>query len=249
VLWPFGEETEELSLNVAQGLDDGVLVLEVTLDDPRVALLTQKKVPFALMGRTSDPSALAYVDVDFEALIAEALSHLQGLGHQEIGLLVGGGKGSRLDNYGPIVRSRRSYEREMGIRELKPTILECDLTPDAGRASAHELMANHANVTAIIAINERAVVGLVSELRQMAVAVPERLSILSLVTSEQMGALADPRLAIYRLPLEEVSTRAVDLLIQRIERGTVGKSMLLSCTLQPGSTLAPPPRREIHETA
>ena len=53
VVWPVSNDGVELSELVGQGLVDGVLLMEVQLDDPRVARLQALDIPFALIGRTA----------------------------------------------------------------------------------------------------------------------------------------------------------------------------------------------------
>ncbi len=65
---------------VGQKLVDGVLLMEVQLDDARVAALRELDIPFALIGRTRDVTGLHYVDIDFDATMRTAMDHLAELG-------------------------------------------------------------------------------------------------------------------------------------------------------------------------
>ncbi len=80
VLWPVDPAGEDLDDLVSGGLVDGVVLMEVRMDDPRVRKLSELDVPFTLIGRTRDSSDLPFVDIDFETTIEDSLDHLQELG-------------------------------------------------------------------------------------------------------------------------------------------------------------------------
>src|ERR1700704_5361212 len=71
VLWPVSNDGREMSELLTDGLLDGVLLMEVQMDDPRVEKLTEPGGTFALIGRTRDPSDLAYVDIDFDRTVSD----------------------------------------------------------------------------------------------------------------------------------------------------------------------------------
>jgi DNA-binding LacI/PurR family transcriptional regulator len=53
VLWPFGaHQPLEIRDLAQQGMADGVLLMEVRLEDPRVEALRESGVPFTMIGRT-----------------------------------------------------------------------------------------------------------------------------------------------------------------------------------------------------
>ena len=45
-------------------------------------MLQEAGVPFVLIGRTGDTAGLAYVDIDFDQTVRDAVDHLVGLGHR-----------------------------------------------------------------------------------------------------------------------------------------------------------------------
>ena len=101
VVWPVGNDGSELAALVGQKLVDGVLLMEVQLDDARVAALLELDIPFALIGRTRDVTGLHYVDIDFDASVQMAMDHLATLGHHQIVLVNGSQGGESFASYGP----------------------------------------------------------------------------------------------------------------------------------------------------
>ena len=109
VVWPVGNDGSELAALVGEKLVDGVLLMEVQLDDARVAALRELDIPFALIGRTRDVTGLHYVDIDFDASVQMAMDHLAELGHDRIVLVNGSQEGESFASYGPYVRSEIAY--------------------------------------------------------------------------------------------------------------------------------------------
>ena len=116
VVWPVGNDGSELAALVGEKLVDGVLLMEVQLDDARVAALRELDIPFALIGRTRDVTGLHYVDIDFDASVQMAMDHLAELGHHRI-VLVNGSQEESFASYGPYVRSEIAYRAVRTARD------------------------------------------------------------------------------------------------------------------------------------
>ena len=240
VLWPVSNDAAELTELLGQGLVDGVLLMEVQLDDPRVAALTESGVPFALIGRTADPTPFVHVDIDFEATIAEATRHLYDLGHRRIALISGDQSEPSLIDYGPYVRSEAAFRACAESYGISPTILTSGATAAAGRLVAGRLLDDHADVTAVLIMKEYASLGLVSELRRHGRSIPGDVSVLPLVASRELPALSDPELTIMRSPGPELGRLGVEALINVIEGQDPPPPQLIPCQLELGASTAPP---------
>lgn len=69
------------------GRVDGILICDIRRKDHRIALLQQHRFPFVAFGRTIGPHDYAYIDVDGEAGVVEAMEYLIQLGHRSIAFL------------------------------------------------------------------------------------------------------------------------------------------------------------------
>jgi DNA-binding LacI/PurR family transcriptional regulator len=98
-----------LAALVGQKLVDGVLLMEVQLDDARVAALRELDIPFALIGRTRDVTGLHYVDYRLRRVGADGYGPSRRLGHHRIVLVNGSQDGESFASYGPYVRSEIAY--------------------------------------------------------------------------------------------------------------------------------------------
>src|ERR1041385_999839 len=63
---------------------DGVILMEIRMDDWRVNLLRQHHLPFVMIGRCENNEGVNYVDYDFQSALAVAIDHLIDLEHQNI---------------------------------------------------------------------------------------------------------------------------------------------------------------------
>jgi LacI family transcriptional regulator len=72
---------------VDRAMVDGVIVMEIELDDTRLPLLQEINRPSVLIGTPREPTDLVHVDFNFAAAGALCVEHLHDLGHRHIGYL------------------------------------------------------------------------------------------------------------------------------------------------------------------
>lgn len=239
VLWPVGNNKSDIEEFVSQSLVDGVMLMEVLLQDARIPVLQENGVKFSMIGRTEWPADFCYVDVDFDFTVEQAMRHLQSLGHRRIALLTVWAQQAGFENYGPVVRTRAAYKRICGLAGLEPQIHECAPDPDAGRSFARRLVEQESPPTAVILLNERAAFGLVSELQKLGMNVPNDISVMTITSTPQMATIADPPLTMMGSPIDDIGRICVDMLVRQLEGDTVPVNALLPCVLMPGGTTAP----------
>lgn len=92
----------------ASGLADGVILMDVELDDPRIPVLREQGTQAALIGLPDDSRQLSCVDHDFAAAGALRADHLGNLGHRDIAFI---GYGSR--DLRTARRVRRTHPRRV----------------------------------------------------------------------------------------------------------------------------------------
>lgn len=68
---------------------DGFVVAEPRIDDPRVAFLQGRGIPFVVHGRLADQADYPFFDIDNYGVAHRLTSHLLGLGHRRIAFLNG----------------------------------------------------------------------------------------------------------------------------------------------------------------
>ncbi len=242
VLWPINNDAGQTTELTSSGLVDGVILMEVQLDDPRVGELEESGTPFVLIGRTRDPSSLTYVDIDFEHTLVLAVQHLVNQGHSAITLLDDAVGSRDLEAFGPVSRSRNSFEAEMHQHGLTPSAFSCEASPQAGTHAAHELLRSFPDTTGVIVQNELAATGFMNGLRHHGIEVPRDLSVLSVGSSSEMAAMADPQLTVMSSPSTELGRMGVEALIDQLEGSASGvRQELVICAFEEGFSTGPVP--------
>lgn len=103
---PDARQMEHYRRIIQGGQVDGMIVSAPEPDDPRIALLRQKKLPFVVHGRGCAQPDYAFYDIDNEGSFANATRFLIQLGHRRIALLNG------------PVRMGYANQRETGYRSV-----------------------------------------------------------------------------------------------------------------------------------
>ncbi|HWJ52958.1 MAG TPA: LacI family DNA-binding transcriptional regulator, partial [Propionibacteriaceae bacterium] len=217
VVWPVGNDGSDLAELVGQKLVDGVVLMEVQLDDARVGALRELDIPFALIGRTRDVTGLHYVDIDFDASVKLAMDHLAALGHHRIVLVNGSQEDESFATYGPYVRSEIAYREQCAERRIEPVVLRCRQTVRSGRDAAMELVTTEPDTTAVIIADEVAAAGLVAELARIGRAVPGDISVMSILSSLDMAAICNPPLTTVTAPGTELGSLGVEALLRQLD--------------------------------
>lgn len=232
VVWPVSTDGHELSALVGQGLVDGVLLMEVQLDDARVDALRKLDIPFALIGRTQDVTGLDYVDIDFDITMDTAVDHLWELGHRSIMLVCGSQDEESFKNYGPYVRLEAAYRRIANERDFQPMIMRCRQTVASGRRVAQQLVTQACGATAVIIADEAAAAGLIAGLHGQGVRVPMDLSVMSVISSKDMAFICDPPLTTVTAAGIELGRLGVEALLRQLQGEAPMRPVLRAGTLE-----------------
>lgn len=224
----------------ASGLADGVILMDVELDDDRIPVLRAEGTHAALIGLPDDSSGLACVDHDFAAAGALCADHLADLGHRDIAFI----------GYSPAVYQRhagyaertlvgfRARSAERGLRILHRP---CEGTYESTAGAFARILADRPETTGFVVQNEGAIGPLLSLLRTTGRIVPEDASVVALCP-DPLAEQYSPRLTAVTGPAEELGRVAVDLVMHRIEGRTPDEVTLLTPVLTPRESSGPAPR-------
>jgi DNA-binding LacI/PurR family transcriptional regulator len=248
VIWPVSNDGDELAALLGQKLVDGVLLMDVQMDDARVEVLRQLDTPFALIGRTRDLTGLHYIDIDITASMRMAMDHLNGLGHRQITFVNGWQEQAGFAGFGPYVRSEPAYRKLAEEREIKPVVLHCRPNVRSGRDVAGELLVAAPETTAVIIGDEAAAPGLIAELVRRGRSVPGDISVMSLLSSVDVAAMCNPPLTTVTAPGTELGRLGVEALICLLNGSRPATPMLRTGVLALGETTGPARRRSGRHT-
>jgi DNA-binding LacI/PurR family transcriptional regulator len=239
VIWPVSNDGDELAALLGQKLVDGVLLMDVQMDDARVELLRRLDTPFALIGRTRDLTGLHYIDIDMAASVRMAMDHLAGLGHREIAFINGRQEQDGFGGFGPYVRSEQAYRALAEDRRVKPVVLHCRQSVRSGQDVAGELLATAPETTAVIIGDEAAAPGLIAELTRRGRTVPGDISVMSLLSSVDVAAMCNPPLTTVTAPGIELGRLGVQALICLLDGTRPATPALRTGVLSLGESTGP----------
>ncbi len=193
---------------------DGVILMEILLDDPRVARLARGALPFVTIGHVEHPGSSWWVDVDYAALVRRCVHHLADLGHEHV-VLVNRSAELVAAGYGPALRSTAGFQEAAAQRGLSAHIVCCADEPAAGLTCFEEIREHRPEVTAVVTINEAALPGLQRALHNTGLAVPRDFSITGVI-ADRLAREFHPPLTAADVPAAQMGRIAVDLLVERI---------------------------------
>jgi DNA-binding LacI/PurR family transcriptional regulator len=244
VLWPVHSDnvSAEIASLIQAGFADGVLLMEVQLEDERVSHLQQAGAPFALIGRTRDLEGIDYVDIDFERSIGQAVDDLTQLGHREFSLIIEDLSGTPLAGYSPPIRAEEAFGEAMAARDLNGTVFRVPHDRASILSVTDEVARRAPQTTAIIGMHDDATFALVNGLRHRGVRVPDDVSIVGVASAMSTATLTDPALSTYDAPGSALGRLATEALIDRLEgRDGPPTQVRIACTLVPGASMGPAP--------
>ncbi|MFJ8718649.1 LacI family DNA-binding transcriptional regulator [Streptomyces violaceus] len=254
VLLLTGEEGPDAVRRVAgSGLADGMILMDVELDDERLPLLrdggaparAEPRVgddqPSVLIGLPADTSGLTCVDLDFRATGALCVEHLAKQGHHDIAV-IGEAPAVYERHTGFAERTLdglRTRARELGVRLLHRP---CEGGYDAMAVTLARILDERPDTSGIIVQNESAVEPLLALLRQQGRAVPEDVSVVA-ICPDQVATQASVRLTSVAIPAQEMGRHAVEHLVAKLEGRGSDEVVLIAPELTVRTSTGPAPTR------
>jgi DNA-binding LacI/PurR family transcriptional regulator len=224
-------------------LVDGLIVMDIELQDPRLPVLRSLRRPSVLIGLPDDTDGFHCIDLDFAAAGATCLDHLADLGHRRVALI-----GSPPEVYkretGYATRLSAGFKLAASRRKVAGTVYPCGGSAIDAMAAAYAVFDTHPDTTALVVHNEAAVDGLLRWLANDGRRVPEDVSIVA-ICPDEIALRVSPPLTSVAIPAEEIGEEAVRLVMGMIDDAGVmaeigGSTTLLKPDLAVRLSTAPP---------
>jgi len=233
---------------VASGLADGVILMDVELDDERIPVLRAQDAQAALIGIPDDPHGLSCVDHDFAAAGAQCADHLADLGHREIAF-IGYGSGVYQRHAGYAERTLTGFRERAEQRGLRFLHRPCEGTYESTAGTLGRILADRPDTTGFVVQNEGAIGPLLSLLRASGRTVPEDVSVIALCP-ELLAEQYAPSLTAVTGPAQELGRVAVEQVMRRITAASRDEApddelVLLSPVLTVRESTGPAPLRDL----
>ncbi len=174
---------------------DGLILLDVSHDDPRLSALRAARQPGVLVGLPGDTDGLDVYDLDFPESARTLVDHLHDLGHEEICL---------------ITPPRHVYERggsyawrfrdaaleQAKLHGMKFSAHYGESRQPAIDESLNRILDSTPNATGLIVHNDASVAVLPAVLHSRGVRVPDDLSVVSLYSKDFARSFSLPYTAV-----------------------------------------------------
>ncbi|MEU5894042.1 LacI family DNA-binding transcriptional regulator [Streptomyces sp. NPDC047461] len=232
------EEGEDGLRRVADtALVDAMIVMDVQLDDPRLPLLRSLERPSVMIGFPAEADGLTCIDLDFKAAGEACVEHLARLGHRVVAL-VGSPPEVYVRQTAFAQRVVQGFTAAADRGRLASSVHPCEATPAAARQVAEQLLREQPALTGVVVHNEAIIEPLVDAFEQLGLRVPADLSVTAICPDELAGNLRVPVTSV-DLPSAEVGTRAVELLMKKLDHKTVPEATLLPPRMTERASTAP----------
>ncbi len=172
---------------------DGVLVCDLRVDDPRIQMLEQLRLPAVVVGGPDGVGDLAHVWNDDASALVHSVEYLVALGHRRIGQIQG-----LPDLRHTRVRTEAfiSVCRRLGLGEA--VVESTDYSGEQGAAATRRLLSTHPAPTALIYDNDIMAIAGLAVAQEMGVSVPADLSIVAFDDSPLCRLVHPPLTALTR---------------------------------------------------
>lgn len=204
---------------VGQGRVDGALVQVPDGADTDVDRASWGVPLVFLNAHTQHPGSVTLDDEGAGRLAAE---HLLSLGHRELGVLAGAPGSSTSP---ARERGVAAALQAAGVEASTALVEHAGYTFEQGAAGMRQLLAHARRPTGVVVSNVNAALGALVAARELGVRVPEELSVVA-VHDSAYAALVTPALTTVRLPLADMGTRGLQMLVARMT-GAVGEDVVL----------------------
>ena len=209
---------DELRLLARQGLIDGAILMEVRLADERTDVLAQAGVEFGMIGHNGGDVASDFVDADFDQCGRVAVNYLADLGHTQIAF-INQSRSFVAAGVGPSVRARDAVVRAAKDAGIRLTVRNCASSAAAGQRLFRDLVHRDDELTAMIALNEQAVPGVITAARKHGWRMPQDFSLVSLAMTPQAALMTTPATTTVSPDANGMGRAAMAALIHRLDGG------------------------------
>ena len=127
---------------------DGVIVVDLRVDDPRIPLLRKVGLPTVLVGDPSLADGMTCVWTDATSAMNAALDHVASLGHQLVGRVAGP------SDHGHVWIRDQAFAAASERLGLETRVVHTDFTGEEGAAATRKLMTEGVRPTAVVYDND-----------------------------------------------------------------------------------------------
>jgi Transcriptional regulators len=196
-----------------QGKVDGLLLITPNLEHPQIAEISRQNIPCVIIGNRPTANLISYVDSDNFTGMYQLTEYLIHKGHHQIAFVK---VSLDIRNANDRLEGFRAAMKIYNLPVAKELILDGDFTPESGQAAFKKLLSSGTLPSAIICANDLMAMGVLSEIKNAGMKVPEDLA---LAGFDGIGitAFSDPPLTTVSQPLFDMGYLASEILFSKIQ--------------------------------
>ena len=213
---------------------DGVLMVDLRRDDPRIGALVKLGLPALVVGGPLEDHALPAVWHDETSLVADVIRYLAVLGHTKI---------ARVAGLGEFVHTATRTEAFLAVTSevgLSSEVVETDFAPESGARATRKLLTQARPPTAIVYDSDLLAVTGLGVAHQMGFSIPKDLSIVAWDYSLMCEVVHPPLTALTR-DIPAYGAAAAKLLLAAIDGQSPEDVETPRAELTPRSSTGPAP--------
>lgn len=218
---------------------DGIILMNTHDGDKGLADLIEAGFPLVVIGSIAS-RRVCQIDIDNRAAAAEAISHLAGLGHRDIGVIVHAPR----SYYAAEERLRgfRDALKTAGIPLRKEWMREANFTEASGYKAMKEILSLKKRPTAVFAGNDVVAYGVIQAIKDAGLSIPGDISIVGF-DDDIPSRYVNPPLTTVTNPAAGLGAEAARMMISLLkgEKGAPGVTLLPTRLSVRASSAAPAP--------
>jgi LacI family transcriptional regulator len=213
---------------------DGVILMHVAMQDPRVDLLQQAGMPFVMIGRTAETGEIPYVDADIEACAQLAVDYLYRQGYQRISMIGETGEAAITNR---LLKGFCGALESAGLPCPPEAVINVSGTPEDARQAARSVLQQPNRPNGIFALSDSTVLGVYNAAHDLNLSIPRDLAVLGYADSPLYPHMIPPVSAVFG-SMAEMGEEAAQLLLLKLDNDTSVEDQVLipPAVVERGST-------------
>ncbi len=217
----------------AQRRVDGVFLVDLQINDQRIAVLEELHMPAVVIGTPAGAGSLPAVWQDDAAAARSVVAYLAGLGHRRIARVTG------IPRFWHTKIRTDAFIEAAEAAGVEPVCVAADYTGSQGAAATRGLLEQDEPPTAILYDNDLMAISGLATAQSMGVEVPAALSVVAWDDSTLCELVHPPLTALSR-DIAAYGALAARTLVQAVNGAEVGHAEVPRSRLTVRSSTAPP---------
>jgi DNA-binding LacI/PurR family transcriptional regulator len=201
----------------------GLAAIVSEIDSDLIEMLDNNRIPVVFYDVGTPKKNITNIRVDYRKGMKKIVEYLHALGHTRMAFI-----GHHV-TLGPIDERRKSFLETVALFSPKPQIHLASGADglEGGRQAVRELLASGPRPTAIICVNDFMAVGVLRELREQGLRVPEDVSVTGF-DNIRLAEFSSPPLTTVHIPREQIGHVMFENLVADPQKhGAAGRELVI----------------------